>query len=267
MYHIPQDPSEVFLYIPKSTSPLKEDILSHVAEKIEWEYNKGRLNYIVGATYPKASAANPNVVHVTNLLKQFLKRPIFLLVDRCRLFNYTAIHQDSLLGNKYFIKPEFLTPQARNVMILVEKLLKSTFPKIDSHQTSLTIAHLIEYDDAYSYRMQDIMSEANYLSLKNNPRKEIKRLLGILEERNPKGNMTASKIKRLILPLTLLLLVPKYKRAFYQALTPEVFEGLKHDEGSRYWACLKGDDYLFTGRTYEERTRGLVIPQAVKVNY
>lgn len=115
-----------------------------------------------------------------------------------------------------------------------------------------TVATIFEYDDAYRYRVEDIASETNKAALVKNPRTEILRLLKIFVERE-KTHATIM-IERAVKLLSFLLLHPKIKRAFVEAVMTVDFKRLGLDNADRYHV-LPRVDYDFTGRSSEDRKR------------
>lgn len=271
-YSVPELNKDIYQNDP--SKPLgSEDILAYVSDKpLEYVPYQGIILHIQGATYPKKGFPMPESVAAINIIKtiilQLLKFPIFLLlVNKNKLLTTFNIVFDKAFS-PYKLSPEYLCPTAYNfAKVVAEFLLSLGYNHPLSVSFGYNIAHVLEYDDAYRYRLQDILSESSHEALTQNTHQEIKRLIKILETRTPKGNDVANKIKRLLTPIQLLLLIPKYRKAFQKALTPTILQGMQYDTADKYWASLKGDDYLFTGLPYEERTSGLAIPQAVKVNY
>lgn len=124
--------------------------------------------------------------------------------------------------------------------------------EISKNYTQLVMM-ILEFDNAYRYRLQDIIGETNKELLKN-PRKEIVRLLAIYNSREfTKG--APDKINKLKL-LRQFLLLPNIKRSFLKTLESIDLEKIKFDDNDRfhvsYWV-----GYNFEGRTFEERFKSV----------
>ena len=128
-------------------------------------------------------------------------------------------------------------------------------------QISQTTAHILEYDDAYRYRFQDIINEADLSQLQISPRKEIKRLINIYKQRE-ENQVVKDKLEKLITPILYLLLIPKVKKAFIQAI-PHI-KGIRPDPADLYWMSIR-NDYLFGGKTYEERSKDVPHPLTYEI--
>ncbi len=272
-YSIPTVPEHVFSTKP-TTNPLgNEEILSHVTSKpLEWVPYLGCLIHFDGATYPMKGWVDPYIVADNNKVKALLttasRHPIptllaFLINPNKALQSFNILYQK--IFHTHTLTLEYLSPVSYNFYLFLNTLLVSLgFNPEISKEFSHNLANTFQYDDAYRYRAQDILTEINFHNLNRNPQKEIIRLLTILQQREAPGNQTAAKIIRLIRPALYLLSVPRFKRAFKHASRHLL--GMQYDDADRYWACLKGDVYMFTGRTYEERTKGLAKPITVRVN-
>lgn len=124
-----------------------------------------------------------------------------------------------------------------------------TILKIDLRLARI-ISEMVEKDDAYRYRLQDIFSESSKEVLIKEPAKEIKRLIKIyLDRENPD---TASKVKKLLYA-SYLLYIPKYRRAFSNALSQIDYERFKLDNSDKFW-CLPQFSYRFMGLNEQQRT-------------
>jgi len=126
-----------------------------------------------------------------------------------------------------------------------------------AYRTGLQITTIIEYDDAYKVRIQDVLNESSKEALLKNPRKELLRLVGILAKRDPTFSNTeidgaGTRIIKTIQMASLLLYWPPIKKAFVFALENINFEWLKFDEWDYYW-CLNRGDYNPLGKPFDER--------------
>lgn len=272
-YSIPTAPEHVFSVKPTANPLGNEEILSHITSKpLEWIPYQGCLIHFDGATYPMRGWVDPYIVADNNKIKALLttasRHPVPLLIALLINRNKT-LQSFNILFQKIFhrhtLTLEYLSPASYNLYLFTSTILTSlNFNKDIANEFSHNIANSFQYDDAYRYRAQDILSELNFHNLNHNPQKEIIRLLEILKAREAPENGTAAKIIRLIKPTLYLLSVPQFKKAFKHASRHLL--GMRYDDADRYWACLKGDLYMFTGRSYEDRTKGLSKPITVKVN-
>ena len=114
---------------------------------------------------------------------------------------------------------------------------------------------IFEYDQAYRYRLQDLLRESSK-RLMQNPRKEIKRLFQLLIDRDimDEGKQwnIYGRAEKFIKPLLLVLLIPKFKNAFLKAIDGLDFENIKLDINDRYHVSFwRG--YDFFGQDFDTR--------------
>lgn len=109
---------------------------------------------------------------------------------------------------------------------------------------------IAEYDNAYRYRLQDIMAEASRKDLIERPVREVLRLVDILISRDVPG--VADRLKRMGYILAFLLMFPKFRKAFRVTVEGAQIENFVPDDEDLYWIALR-TDYKFQGKTTEQR--------------
>jgi hypothetical protein len=226
---------------------------------------KPNLDTRIDTLYPEKGFPTPEALWACNLAKRFLIRQVkFLFEIKFSLLflpNKLKKIDDWLYGyNKlakmilapYYLKDIRYSAFCRELRTLIGEFLKGIgFLENTAESFARTFSTLIEYDTAYRYRIEDILSETTYDKLKITPRSEIKRLLGVFAQRENKPHLV-QKFKWIGLGLSFALLIPKIKRAFNKALDQIDFTKLQLDEADRYHV-LRLDGYEFMGRTIEDR--------------
>lgn len=114
------------------------------------------------------------------------------------------------------------------------------------------VATMIEYDDAYRYRLEDIMSETTKEALIENPQKEIRRLTAIFMSREK--THAKDMIKRMSKFVCFALYHPRIKKAFRDGLRTLDFKRLQLDNADRYHVLIRSD-YDFKGLDFNDRKR------------
>jgi hypothetical protein len=107
------------------------------------------------------------------------------------------------------------------------------------------ISFVLEYDQGYSLRLQDLFNETSKEKLKNPL--EILRLSKIHKGRDIDGHVH-KKLKYFFWLLALYSILPRWRKAIEQV----DFSKLQMDVGDRYWACMKYD-YDYMGKSYQQR--------------
>ena len=117
-------------------------------------------------------------------------------------------------------------------------------------RTGKIFATLIEWDDAYRLRLEDLFSETSQEKMTDNPRREFRMMMRLLKERDTEA--MSSRLTLFGNLLSVILLVPKIKKAFIKALGQIKFEALQLDKFD-YYHVLYRHDYKFLGRDREDR--------------
>ena len=102
------------------------------------------------------------------------------------------------------------------------------------------IAFVLEYDQAYRFRLQDLFTATTKEKLKNPL--EILRLRKLHKQRD-KGNHVHRKLNLFFIALFFYAMLPRWRKAIAQA----DFSRLQFDEGDLYWAAQK-TDYDYRGK-------------------
>lgn len=271
-FAIPTPPQEAFASHNPNTPLQGEEIISYISTKMEHVPYEGIIVHIQGATHPKRGFPTPEAVHINNIIKTLIKESLShkyllllsLLTSKQSLFvSFNTLHRKAF--TPYLLKEEYLSPASYSLHLLIYNLLtKIRINPGTAKTTALAIGNVLEYEDAYRYRLQDISDETTYYRLSTNPYKELTRLFHIFQERD-QTSTTAMDLTKLLRPFLFLLRIPFIRNIFLSSINNNIINGLKYTPMDKYWAQLKGDNYLFTGRTYEERTKDLVIPQAYRI--
>lgn len=119
-----------------------------------------------------------------------------------------------------------------------------------------TICFMFEYDNAYLFRIQDLLNETSIELILKNPRKELRKLLQILKQRDPRAGMF-ERFNSAAFLLSLALYIPKVKRAFLKAMSELTLENIQMDDADRY-AVLRWSGYDFFGQSFEQRKQTFI---------
>ncbi len=258
-YTIPTPRREIFIN-EVGNRVLNEIQKTYLVEKID--YSDGIKIYYKGGQFPCYGFPTPEAVNAINKVKR-------LLINSLKLFNTFSLITLFILNYKftkkiiewfnnisyeflypYLLKDEYLTRPAREI----KRVLSDIDPTM-----ATTIAHLIEYDAAYRYRLQDMFYEMDDILFMMNPKREIKRCLNICKKRDHEGvfNKYAQLYK--------LLYIPKFRKAISKINLKE----MSYQDADFYWCCLRGD-YNYAGMTYNTRqmylkNMGYSIPEQYNV--
>lgn len=166
--------------------------------------------------------------------------------------NWVRVADWNLMG-AYLEEKRYSNPARAIRKAAKNFLLVLGVPPFFAEEASKAICTVIEYDNAYRFRIQDLASETRQMRLGIRPWSEVRRigkLYASREKTHAAGNV--APIFRL---LSVALLHPKIRKAWKVAIThlsPDEFKWLQLDNADRYHVLIRGD-YNFTGRTFEER--------------
>ncbi len=110
---------------------------------------------------------------------------------------------------------------------------------------------ILEFDYAYRARTQDVLPELDKKALKENPQKEIERLLNLMIERELAIQNKWLGLKKIILYA---MKIKKLRNLIVEFLLELDLEKIKRDEADWYF-CLNRNDYNYGGLSYEERMK------------
>lgn len=263
-------------HVLKDNKLLVESTPYNIFEAVKYPDEGGIYTYYKGLPYPRKGFPFPEVIWMNDIAKKvtmtliksvgqkdlglsllaFAILPYFVKIRIIEnvLDNYSRM-QETIL-NSFFLKEERYSNVCRSLNKLIKVFLKEIGIKKDwiCDLTAKVFITMIEYDDAYRYRVEDIFTSTSRTSLIQNPIKETRRLVKLFNQRETDRKPQQS-IKAMGLILSLALLQPKVRRAFKTAmggLNIRDWRWLTLDNADRYHVLLRGD-YNFLGRTYTER--------------
>ena len=210
-----------------------EQEFTHVLEKVEYVPFQGIMIHVQNGLFPKKGFPTVESVFAVNIVKTltiqfFLLSPVLLLLGKNRVLDsYNKIANRAIDG--YRLQDIYLCKACYSIFLTLFFLLKSL--KVSERialETANNIAHIFEYDDAWRYRLQDLITETSFEELKKNPQKEIDRILGIYLSRDfcPPIN---KKVKGFVFGVKLALRIPFIKKAFIDSLHLDNAKNLYRD--------------------------------------
>jgi hypothetical protein len=272
-FHIPYPDPRIFQVGGRPTDHVtQEKQYVQIIEKIEYPESGGIFVYHVGSLFPAKGFPTPEAINAVNLIKRFLITQFLLLKTDIKYFVAPMILlpykrkinilngwlndfirlSDDILG-PYYLKTERMTPLGQEIYaILVNALTELGIGKSKIISTARIVATIIDYDTAYRYRIEDLMSETKKLWVLEKPIGEIRRLLKILQERDPTRPHLSKKFQAVGYFIAILLILPRFRKIFKKVIKECNFEKLQLDEADRYHV-MKLDGYKFLGRTIEDR--------------
>ncbi len=245
----------------------------HIFERIEVKPEGGMFLHFKGLAHPKKGFPFPEAIHMINIVKRNIMMLVHTVASREIKFAAVGLiltphkqkvslvtkflrefvrSNDYLLTNIY-LKEKYMTPCSAEIYkFLLLFLNEMGIPFQVAKGAAKIFSTVIEYDDAYRYRIQDLMRESSEEKMIADPAKEIKRLLLIFDAREKAGDHLKGKFRAVGRLISFMFMSKKIKRAFTATIYSLNFEDLQMDEADEYH-CLTRDDYEFGGKTIEYR--------------
>ena len=171
------------------------------------EYGDGIKVFLKGHPYPLKGMPTQEAMFAVDIVKKLL------------MFKWKDAMQTAL--KPYLLKPEYMGPFARE--------LRRMFPG----KLGTTIATVLDYDNAYRLRIQDLCKETTKEKLLAHPFREVQRLLKINQRRDyPEVHF---KFKRFAPFISILLCIRRktFRECNWDQLLP--------DESDLYWLSIRTD--------------------------
>lgn len=279
-YYIPQPPKEIFEHTDTiSDGILKENPVTYVIEKILINSDKGILVYYKDVPFPRKGFPTPESVGAANVVKRVFIESIktfskkqFIISWFLLFFSKGSIEKLLLSFNRisygvmshYILKPEYMSPLASEFQgIIYMSLVKFGISKGTSRQFAKIFGSLIDYDNAYRYRLEDLFTETSRELMMEDPRREFKKILKIFLERERMWTVS-NKFKNIYKLIALPLMFSSVRYSLKEALRHCEFERLQFDDIDRYW-CSMRTDYNYFGKPYGERMIDFKMPMGVNI--
>lgn len=221
--------------------------------------NDGIRVFYEEAQYPEKFLPFPEALQAVNLAKRALINSGVFFSLKSFIKCYNTICYDRISPILY--KDEFCSPVYRETKRFIHTILVNLgISEEESFKASEIIAAIVEFDDAYRYRFQDVISETSKYKIISSPIREIERLFRIFLARE-KCDRISEKASSLSY-LRYFLLIPRFKNAFKEAILESNFYNFQYDEQDRYWTSIR-EGYNFLGKTFKQRIE--MYPQRPKM--
>jgi len=234
-------------------------VVVYETRAIEEIKGKGIFTYYQGIKIPRVgvspayqdfNVAMAEVDKVKRFLRELLKNPLVIFRPEKTLKSFNEF-ADKCLG-QWYLSENYYCSTSREIWVFINSfLLRQGFGPSLSNKTAEIIATLFEYDDAYRYRLNDLMSETSKEMMIRDFPKEIKRLLEI-DRRRERTKDVNNKFKNIYWLLMFLWLIPKVKRAIIKGLESVDWKGWQLTDSEIFYT-LNWADYDVQGKKWEER--------------
>lgn len=164
------------------------------------------------------------------------------------------VDTSSIKVGRWFLEDAYYSKNVKEIRKGIEAFLGEIEINKDlAHKVSEVIGMLFEYDNAYRFRINDLLNEADSRKLESNFPKEVERLIDLLAERETIGNDSVpQRFKSGAKLLNYAWKVPKLRKGIKNAIKAINWEKVRLDFPDIYHTCLYSD-YNTQGKTIQER--------------
>lgn len=255
----------------KKVTSASKGTLVYYTERVDYPENGIFMKYVdvpfprQGFVFPEAMDAINNLKRVSVLFLAILKGKGIKgrigngLAHYCWIADWMFKWYDpnSKKVRKIYLQPNRYRQSVRELIRLINGFIENLGIKVYTPETGTqdfgkTIGTLIEYDNAYHWRMEDIFTETSQRELLKNPRKELSRLLKIYESREKSS--IEFKAQQIVKVLRFILLIPSVKKAFRKAIENVDIEKMKMTKNDSYFFMIY-DGYDQKGLSLEQRKK------------
>lgn len=252
------------ILIPKAA--ILEQVV--VPERLEVpKDSEGMFLHFKGGKYPMKGYPNQSAVTSAAMVKKLIVYTFdiiansfwllvpFLLFKRKKVGKLFIRWIDKTELAKHFLVPNRYCQSGREMYRAMEKVFaKKNIHDQEAYYRLRRVVHLIciiwEVDNAYRYRLQDVLSSMNQVGMNLNPKKEIMRLLDCLIEREQQLELVP-KYLRVKKALSFMLMSPSFRNIARDIFCELDLEKVGFDDADKYYAYpLFGFNY--GGKTKKE---------------
>ena len=227
-----------------------EDAVTHVIERVD--YSNGVDVYYKNADFPFNGFPTTKAVYATNIAKRafmFAMSPFIFFGWKRNKAKLERLAGYAL--SDYYLKEEYQCKVTREIC------------KLPFGELSKIFGHILQYDDAYRFRFQDIISEIDPWELYRNPTATFVIMLDTIILREHSQGMK-DKWSKLYKYGVLVFLLTWWIRDIIKNVD---FDNLKYSEADKYWVSLRAD-YDYMGLSYEERVQSVKnIPEGYSIKH
>ena len=234
----------------------------------------GNFTYFYGCPYPQKTVRPDVAIHAMMPVKRRFIDTMKLLVLKESLIPMIGF---LLMGRKrqtrlieraldFFnqeadmtIRPYYLDGYYCNVVREIQRFVSVFLSDIGisrevAEKTAEIVGMMVEYDNAYLFRVNDVLNEASEKDLMKDFPKETERLMKLeMERESEKTKYVGEKLQKAVLLWRWAWRLPRLKKAIKNGIMAMDFNECKLDASDIYYTLLYRD-YDVGGKKVEERT-------------
>lgn len=262
-------PKQVFETPPSSVSERLSNTGYSIPsfEKLDRSKRGEMLCYYTGHPVPRKGMPYVEAISTNNQVKRMtltLFLPFLDLRRGFKAFLQSYLHNYNRLADSIYtsvdripyLHKEYYTSTGKGIWDLTSYFFQDLGVSYETAEhTGKIMATILEYDDAYRMPLVDIMSEFTKEEIVKSPIGFAKKFLRLFCERSDNNDPQyglVGKVKKIFFFIQLILLIPRFRRAFRKAFSQVDLSLLQYDEYDYYWS-LNRKGFDAHGRTITDR--------------
>ena len=268
-------PKEVFNIAPQSKSATMGGYEASGWYMTTCPAEGGMYAHYVDEPYPRSGHMHTDACDANNITKKatigiivvmasplfilqilsFLLVPFYFKRKMAVRFLEHYLRFADYVNHRYYLQYKFYHDASRQLWRFSFLFLRHLGIPFDlAFRFGRLIANLFQWEESYMYRLQDLFSESTLKAWLENPRKELNRIgsIYISREKSIGKWSVGEKFMSAIKLVSLVLLLPRIRKAFTKAMAEVEFNKLQLRENDKYFV-LRRNDYEFMGESVEVR--------------
>lgn len=273
-------PDYIFKYRKNRVAPAQDlwgVSVSYIPLRAEYVNGEGNFVHYYGQNIPPSRTVAPiEAIGAINPVKRLMRvafgvlslkesrLPILSLIlmgqkSRARLLEADCEGFNSMADTTltpFYLEDGYYSKVVKEIRKFVGIFLTNLgVSEATAKKTGEVIGCLFEYDNAYRYRVHDLLNEASQEALIKDFPKEVRRLVTLFTQRDKTNDLT-DKFQSVVKLLNYGWYIPRYRKMIQNSINAMDFKNCKLEPMDIYHVALYGD-YDTQGKVLEERIDAL----------
>jgi len=217
---------------------LKEQSTSDIIERVGYE--GGIKLYLKDRPFPFKGYPTPEALIAVNIIKKLALEQLSLcrlVIPKKSLASFAGLAYTII--RPHILKSEYQTPITRELERFTRNFLEPLTTKKTAEKLAQIFSHIVEYDSAYRFRLEDMLTETSKTGWLTDPHKELCRAVAVSRRRDYEG--VSKKVSRIGRAASIFLCFPAWQESFRNAVNDCKYENFQLDPADTYWLRQRTD--------------------------
>jgi hypothetical protein len=235
-------------------------------ERAEYPETGGILRYYHACLYPEKGFAIQEAIHACNMSKRYLLGMLRMFAGSKKLMVAGSFELERIIATyngscdhnlaPFWYKgeyPRYYSPVCKEIRKFLLSFLQFLgVSEYEAERFARNMMTMIDNDNAYRYRVQDIGGMTSKLRLMHDFVGEFERVYKEYLRREVPAQAVNDKIGSVLKLAKIAWFIPKFRKAVLAGLEAMDWQNVVMDDADKYHTLL-WSDYNFQGRTFEDR--------------